>query len=58
MINLSIIISFAGGTVIEEGEDGKKVMKPYNPNEINKIVADDDENQPKHSLVTASILAQ
>ena len=42
--------------MIEEA-DGKKVLRPYNPNEINKS-APDEENQPKHSLVTASIMAQ
>ena len=45
-----------GGSVIEEA-DGKKVLRPYNPNEINKSDPD-EENQPKHSLVTASIMAQ
>jgi len=55
---LLINLSFAGGTVIEEGEDGKKIMKPYNVNEINRSQNTDEENQPKHSLVTASIMAQ
>ena len=31
-------------------------MRPYNPNEINKT--EDDSDQPKQSLVTASIMAQ
>ena len=44
-----------GGSVIEEA-DGKKVLRPFNANEINKPDPD-EENQPKHSLVTASIMA-
>ena len=49
-------IVIIGGSVIEEA-DGKKVLRPYDPNEINRSDPD-EENQPKHSLVTASIMAQ
>lgn len=40
--------------MIEE-VDGKKVLRPYNPNEISE--QQDLEGQPAHSLVTASIMA-
>ena len=43
-----------GGSVIEE-VDGKKVLRPYNPNEIPEPPS--QEEQPAHSLVTASIMA-
>ena len=40
--------------MIEE-VDGKKILRPYNPNEIAE--QPDLEDQPAHSLVTASIMA-
>ena len=40
--------------MIEE-VDGKKVLRPYNPYEITE--QPDLEEQPAHSLVTASIMA-
>ena len=46
-----------GGSVIEEADDGRRVLKPYNVNEMNKPRPEDEEAMPKHSLVTASIMA-
>ena len=40
--------------MIEE-VDGKKILRPYNPNE--NAEQPDREEQPAHSLVTASIMA-
>ena len=49
-------ICCVGGSVIEETEEGKKVLRPFNANEINKTNPD-EEDMPQHSLVTASIMA-
>ena len=32
-----------GGSVIEETDEGKKVLRPFNANEINKPNPDDEE---------------
>ena len=53
-INLCLL---TGGSVIEETDEGKKVLRPFNANEINKSNPEDEE-MPQHSLVTASIMAQ
>ena len=47
-----------GGVVLEQDENDKLVAKPYNVAEANKKRALDEEQEPKQSLVTASILAQ
>jgi hypothetical protein len=44
--------------VVESDENDRLVAKPYNVAEANKQRAIDDEQAPKQSLVTASILAQ
>ena len=39
VFTLPYFLSFPGGSVIEEA-DGKKVLRPYNANEINKVDPD------------------
>ena len=46
-----------GGVVLEHDENDRLIAKPYNLNEVNKQKAIDEENQPKQSLVTTSMLA-
>lgn len=43
--------------MIEQDENDRFVAKPFNVNEVNKQKAMEEEQQPKQSLVTASILA-
>ena len=44
--------------VLEHDENDRLIAKPYNLNEVNKQKAIDEEQQPKQSLVTTSMLAQ
>jgi len=45
--------------VLEHDEENDRlVAKPYNVNEVNRQKQLDEEQEPKQSLVTASILAQ
>lgn len=46
-----------GGVVVEHDENDRLVAKPYNVNEVYKQKALEEEQQPKQSLVTASMLA-
>ena len=43
--------------MIEQDEENRFVAKPFNVNEVNKQKAMEEEQEPKQSLVTASILA-
>ena len=53
----SNLICMLGGVVVEHDENDRLVAKPYNVNEVNKQKALEEEQQPKQSLVTASMLA-
>ena len=44
--------------MLEQDENEQLVAKPYNVSEANKQKQLEEEQQPKHSLVTASMLAQ
>lgn len=48
-----------GGIVLEQDANSQQIVaKPFNVNEFNKQKAIEQEQEPKQSLVTASILAQ
>jgi hypothetical protein len=56
---LLIFLFLLGGVVLEHDEENDRlVAKPYNVNEVNRQKQLDEEQEPKQSLVTASILAQ
>ena len=43
--------------MVEQDEENRFVAKPFNVNEVNKQKAMEEEQEPKQSLVTASMLA-
>ena len=49
---------FLGGVILEQDENKNFIPKQYNPAEANKQKALEEEQEPKQSLVTASMLAQ